>query len=36
MAFRLRFEQAMDDDFNSANGISVLFDAVRFANDVVP
>lgn len=30
-----RFEQAMDDDFNTANAISVLFDAVRFANEWV-
>lgn len=30
-----RFEQAMDDDFNTANGISVLFDAVRLANEWV-
>ncbi len=28
-----RFEQAMDDDFNTANGMSVLFDAVRLANE---
>jgi cysteinyl-tRNA synthetase len=29
------FEEAMDDDFNTANAISVLFDGVKFANDLV-
>ncbi|GGE21125.1 cysteine--tRNA ligase [Marinithermofilum abyssi] len=29
------FEEAMDDDFNTANAISVLFDGVKFANDWV-
>lgn len=29
---RTRFIQEMDDDFNSANGISVLFDAAKEAN----
>ncbi|PTX58155.1 cysteinyl-tRNA synthetase [Melghirimyces profundicolus] len=29
------FEAAMDDDLNTANAISVLYDAVRFANETV-
>jgi cysteinyl-tRNA synthetase len=30
--YRKRFEEAMDDDFNTADAISVLFDLVRDAN----
>lgn len=30
-----RFEKEMSDDFNSANAITVLFDTVRLANDLV-
>jgi cysteinyl-tRNA synthetase len=29
---RGRFESVMDDDFNTADAISVIFDMVRFAN----
>lgn len=31
-SFKTRFEQEMDDDFNTANAISVLFDLAREAN----
>ncbi|MFC4559691.1 cysteine--tRNA ligase [Virgibacillus kekensis] len=30
--FKQRFEEAMDDDFNTANAISVLFDTTKEAN----
>lgn len=30
--FKSRFEDAMDDDFNTADAISVIFELVRFAN----
>ncbi len=30
--FRARFIEHMDDDFNTADGLSVLFELVRFAN----
>ncbi len=29
---KAQFEEAMDDDFNTANGISVLFELARIAN----
>ncbi|MDO5132341.1 MAG: cysteine--tRNA ligase [Eubacteriales bacterium] len=31
-AFRTRFETAMDDDFNTADGISALFELVKWIN----
>ena len=31
-SYRLRFDEAMDDDFNTANAISVLFELVRAIN----
>ncbi len=31
-AFRARFEKVMDDDFNTADAISVLFDLVKWIN----
>ncbi|MFC7372679.1 cysteine--tRNA ligase [Fictibacillus iocasae] len=31
-SFKERFKQAMDDDFNTANAISVMFDAAKEAN----
>ncbi|MDY0407307.1 cysteine--tRNA ligase [Virgibacillus sp. 179-BFC.A HS] len=31
-AFKRQFETAMDDDFNTANGISILFDITKEAN----
>ena len=31
-AFRKSFEAAMDDDFNTADAISAIFDLVRFIN----
>ena len=30
--YRTQFEKAMDDDFNTADGISAVFDLVRFIN----
>lgn len=30
--FRLRFENAMDDDFNTADAIAAIFELVKFAN----
>lgn len=30
--FQLRFQAAMDDDFNTANGITVLFDLAKWIN----
>ena len=30
-----KFEEAMDDDFNTADGIAALFELVRFANSVL-
>ena len=30
--FRARFDEAMDDDFNTANAVSVLFELVRALN----
>ena len=33
--FKNRFIEAMDDDFNTANGISVLFDAAKEANKLL-
>ena len=35
-AFVQRFEAAMDDDFNTADAISVIFEMVRFANTLKP
>ncbi len=32
--FRQRFEQRMDDDFNTADAISIIFEFVRYANTV--
>jgi cysteinyl-tRNA synthetase len=34
-AFLPQFEQAMDDDFNTAAALAVLSDALRFANEVL-
>lgn len=31
-AFRVKFEQAMDDDANTADGISAVFELVKYAN----
>ncbi len=31
-AFRTKFIQAMDDDFNTADGIAVIFELVRYTN----
>jgi cysteinyl-tRNA synthetase len=30
--YQEKFEKAMDDDFNSADGISVIFELIKFAN----
>lgn len=30
--FKLQFEKAMDDDFNTADGITAVFEIVKFAN----
>ncbi|MDE6356992.1 MAG: cysteine--tRNA ligase [Eubacteriales bacterium] len=30
--FKLQFEKAMDDDFNTADGITAIFEIVKFAN----
>jgi cysteinyl-tRNA synthetase len=35
MPFWKKFCQAMDDDFNTANGIAVIFNAVRHANRIM-
>ena len=35
-SFRQRFEEAMDDDFNTADAISVLFELVKYANTLKP
>ena len=34
-AFVAKFEEAMDDDFNTADGIAALFELVRLANSVL-
>ena len=34
-SFRERFDAAMDDDFNTADAVSVLFEVVRAANKAV-
>lgn len=34
-AFKEKFIQVMDDDFNTADGISTLFDLVRYTNTVL-
>ncbi|MDR0906133.1 MAG: cysteine--tRNA ligase [Oscillospiraceae bacterium] len=34
-AYRARFIEAMDDDFNTADAVSVIFDLVRAANSAV-
>ncbi|HEX6593758.1 MAG TPA: cysteine--tRNA ligase [Bacillota bacterium] len=34
-SFKEAFEQAMDDDFNTANAISVLFDLTKEANEYI-
>ncbi len=31
-AYRTRFDEAMDDDFNTADALSVIFELVKFAN----
>lgn len=31
-AFRAKFEEAMDDDFNTADAVSAIFELVKFAN----
>ncbi len=33
--FKARFEEEMDDDFNTANAVAVLFDFIKFANVIV-
>ena len=33
--FRLRFIQAMDDDFNTADAVAVIFDLARYINSAV-
>ena len=35
-AFTVRFEEAMDDDFNTADAISVIFEMVKYANTLDP
>ncbi|MBO4872214.1 MAG: cysteine--tRNA ligase [Lachnospiraceae bacterium] len=35
-AFVARFEAAMDDDFNTADAISVIFEMVKYANTLKP
>lgn len=35
MALRAKFETAMDDDFNTADAISVIFELVKLANSTV-
>lgn len=35
-AFVSRFEEAMDDDFNTADAISVIFEMVKYANTLKP
>ncbi len=35
-AFTYRFEEAMDDDFNTADAISVIFEMVKYANTLDP
>ena len=35
-AFILRFDERMDDDNNTADAVSVVFDLVRYANSFVP
>ncbi len=35
-AFTYRFEEAMDDDFNTADAISVIFEMVKYANTLEP
>ena len=34
-AFEKKFDEAMDDDFNTADAISAIFELVRFANTTV-
>ncbi|MBQ7146308.1 MAG: cysteine--tRNA ligase [Lachnospiraceae bacterium] len=34
--FRRRFEEAMEDDFNTADAISVLFELIKYANTLKP
>lgn len=34
-AYEARFDQAMDDDFNTADAISIIFELVKFANSHV-
>lgn len=34
-AYRSRFEAAMDDDFNTADAISVIFELVKYANTTI-
>ena len=35
-AFIYRFDEAMDDDFNTADAISVIFEMVKYANTLKP
>ena len=35
-AFTVRFEEAMEDDFNTADAISVIFEMVKYANTLDP
>ena len=35
-AFTYRFREAMDDDFNTADAISVIFEMVKYANTLKP
>lgn len=35
LALRAKFEAAMDDDFNTADAVSVIFELVKFANSTV-
>ena len=30
--FRTKFEEAMDDDLNTADAVSAIFELVKFAN----
>ena len=35
MAFETKFDEAMDDDFNTADAISAVFELVKYANSSV-
>ncbi len=35
LGFRERYAEAMDDDFNTANGMAVIFDLVKAGNEML-